>query len=74
MNPLSALFHSRNKPKDSLNGSRYSFFFGGTSSRKRALLGMLDNIYIRTDPAGNIKPDKEKSTEKINGAVATIIG
>ena len=25
---------------------------------------MMDNIYIRTDPAGNIKPDKEKSTEK----------
>ena len=23
---------------------------------------MMDNIYIRTDPAGNIKPDKEKST------------
>ena len=32
---------------------------------------MMDNIYIRTDPAGNIKPDKEKSTEKIDGAVAT---
>lgn len=23
---------------------------------------MMDNIYIRTDPAGNIKADKEKST------------
>lgn len=34
---------------------------------------MLDNIFIRTDPAGNIKPDKEKSTEKIDGAVATIM-
>ena len=30
-------------------------------------------IFIRTDPAGNIKPDKEKSTEKIDGAVATIM-
>jgi len=30
-------------------------------------------IYIRTDPAGNIKPDKEKSTEKIDGAVATVM-
>ena len=28
---------------------------------------MMDNIYIRTDPAGNIKADKEKSTEKIDG-------
>lgn len=34
---------------------------------------MMDNIYVRTDPAGNIKPDKEKSTEKIDGAVATIM-
>ncbi len=33
----------------------------------------MDNIFIRTDPAGNIKPDKEKSTEKIDGAVATIM-
>ncbi len=35
---------------------------------------MMDNIFVRTDPAGNIKPDKEKSTEKIDGAVATIMG
>lgn len=34
---------------------------------------MMDNIFIRTDPAGNIKPDKEKSMEKIDSAVATIM-
>ena len=34
---------------------------------------MVDNIFVRTDPAGNIKPDKEKSTEKIDGVVATIM-
>lgn len=34
---------------------------------------MMDNIYIRTDPAGNIKADKEKSTEKIDGAIAAIM-
>lgn len=34
---------------------------------------MMDNIYVRTDPAGNIKPDKEKSTEKIDGAVAAVM-
>jgi len=33
----------------------------------------VDNISIKADPAGNIKPDKEKSTEKIDGAVATIM-
>ena len=34
---------------------------------------MMDNIFVRTDPAGNIKPDKEKSTEKIDGAVAAVL-
>jgi len=34
---------------------------------------MTDNIFIKTDPAGNIKPDKEKSTEKIDGVVATVM-
>ena len=33
----------------------------------------FDNVVIKTDPAGNIKPDKEKSTEKIDGAVAAIM-
>ena len=42
-------------------------------SGQPVLRWMMDNIYIRTDPAGNIKPDKEKSTEKIDGAVATIM-
>ena len=34
---------------------------------------MMDNIFIKTDPAGNIKPDKEKSTEKIDGVIATVM-
>lgn len=34
---------------------------------------MMDNIMVRQDPAGNIKPDKEKSTEKIDGCIATIM-
>jgi phage terminase large subunit-like protein len=33
----------------------------------------MDNVFIKTDPAGNIKADKEKSTEKIDGVVATIM-
>ena len=33
----------------------------------------MDNVFIRKGPAGNIKPDKEKSTEKIDGAVAMIM-
>lgn len=34
---------------------------------------MMDNISIRTDPAGNIKMDKSKSIEKIDGAVALVM-
>jgi phage terminase large subunit-like protein len=37
------------------------------------LAWMADNVTVRTDPAGNIKPDKEKSTEKIDGIVALIM-
>ena len=34
---------------------------------------MMDNVFVRQDPAGNIKMDKEKSTEKIDAAVATVM-
>ena len=34
---------------------------------------MAGNVVIQTDPAENIKPNKAKSTEKIDGIVATIM-
>lgn len=34
---------------------------------------MADNIVVRTDLAGNIKEDKEKSSDKIDGMVALIM-
>ena len=34
---------------------------------------MANNVTIRQDPAGNIKPDKERSREKIDGIVAAIM-
>lgn len=34
---------------------------------------MADNLVARQDPAGNIKPDKEKSIEKIDGQVMLIM-
>jgi len=34
---------------------------------------MADNVYAKIDPAGNIKLDKEKSTEKIDGMVALVM-
>lgn len=33
----------------------------------------IDNIIVRQDPAGNIKIDKAKSTEKVDGAVALVM-
>lgn len=38
------------------------------------LTWMADNLVARQDPAGNIKPDKTKSTERIDGMVALIMG
>ena len=38
------------------------------------LTWMADNTVAKVDPAGNIKPDKEKSTEKIDGMTALIMG
>src|SRR5512139_1340646 len=35
---------------------------------------MADNVVAATDPAGNIKPDKERSREKIDGSVAMLMG
>ena len=34
---------------------------------------MISSVAISTDPAGNIKPDKRKSSQKIDGVVAAIM-
>ena len=34
---------------------------------------MADNLIVSTDPAGNVKPNKAKSREKIDGIVAGIM-
>ncbi len=34
---------------------------------------MAANVTVETDSAGNIKPSKKKSTERIDGIVATIL-
>jgi phage terminase large subunit-like protein len=34
---------------------------------------MMGNVSVRQDPAGNLKPDKSKSSEKIDGIVAAIM-
>jgi phage terminase large subunit-like protein len=37
------------------------------------LTWMADNLVVRLDPSGNVKPDKSKSREKIDGIVALIM-
>ena len=32
-----------------------------------------NNVTVRTDPAGNLKPDKQKSADRIDGIVAAIL-
>lgn len=34
---------------------------------------MADNLVVRSDPNGNLAPDKQKSSEKIDGCVAAIM-
>lgn len=34
---------------------------------------MIGNVAVKQDPAGNLKPDKSKSTERIDGVVAGIM-
>jgi phage terminase large subunit-like protein len=37
------------------------------------LTWMVSNAVVRTDPAGNMKVDKEKSTERVDGVVALVM-
>ncbi|RCV87482.1 hypothetical protein DU505_17065 [Billgrantia montanilacus] len=34
---------------------------------------MASNVTVETDAAGNVKPSKKKSTEKIDGIVSSIM-
>ncbi len=41
--------------------------------RHPAMRWMMANVSVKTDPAGNIKADKEKSADRIDGPVAMIM-
>ena len=34
---------------------------------------MVDNLAVRMDPAGNVKPDKDRAAEKIDGVSAAVV-
>jgi phage terminase large subunit-like protein len=49
--------------------SSRSFSHGGNPVTR----WMAANVAVAQDPAGNLKPAKDKSTERIDGIVATIM-
>lgn len=44
------------------------------SGKNPVLRWMASNVFVEQDAAGNLKPSKKKSTERIDGIVATIMG
>ena len=42
-------------------------------NRHPVLRWNMDNVFIRTDPAGNLKIGKQESTENVDGAVALVM-
>jgi phage terminase large subunit-like protein len=64
-------FHSLSTPTKEYE----KLILGGEliTSEDPVIRWMLGNVSIRRDPAGNMKPDKEKSQEKIDGIVSDII-
>ena len=53
----------------------YSLILEGrfTHNRNPVLRWMAGNAAVSQDAAGNLKPDKEKSSDKIDGVVAVIM-
>lgn len=74
----SICYETHQKAKDILEGRKHdsmNLVLGKTLRHNGhpVLRWMMDNVCVRTDPAGNIKMDKSKSTEKIDGSVATVM-
>jgi len=69
--PMGQGFVSMNGPSKQLDVmiANRKFNHGG----HQALAWQIGNAVVKTDPAGNIKPDKEKATEKIDGVVALVM-
>jgi Phage Terminase len=50
-----------------------SFGQNSPAWRQSLIRWMAANVAVAQDPAGNLKPAKDKSTERIDGIVATIM-
>jgi len=68
-------------------GQGFPFMAAPTKELERLIVGrelahdgnpvlrwMVSNVAVKQDPAGNLKPDKAKSTERIDGVVGMVMG
>jgi len=69
--PFGQGFKSMNNPTKELE--RLVLSNGIVHNGHPVLYWMMDNVVVDTNSAGDIKPDKKKSTEKIDGVVATVM-
>jgi len=71
MVPFAQGFRSMNEPTQNL--MKLTFEKRIAHGGNPVLRWMMDNVCVRTDPAGNIKVDKARSTEKVDAVVATVM-
>lgn len=72
MKPYGQGFASMSTPTKTFESKIYEGKF--THNGNPVTRWMLSNVELMRDPAGNIKPDKSKSTEKIDGIVSNVMG
>lgn len=71
MEPFGQGFASMAKPTDELEVMLYKQMI--QHNNNPLARWHFSNVLLRKDPAGNVKPDKEKSTEKIDFVVSAIM-
>ena len=72
MNPFGQGFASMSAPTKEMEKMvlKKKIVHGGNP----VLRWQIQNVQLRTDPAGNCKPDKQRSSEKIDGVVSLVMG
>ena len=69
--PFGQGFKSMSRPTKQLE--RLILSRGIVHNGNPVLYWMMDNVVAETNAAGDIKPDKKRSPEKIDGVVATVM-
>lgn len=66
-------YQAMNEPSKSFERDIYTKEINIEHFHNPVLAWQIGNVVTNQDPAGNIKPDKEKSNKQIDGVVATIM-